>query len=55
MAVNLAPGSYNLYCIGQWGQDTYDYDLTFFGKQTVNFKRVYYHNFPNIIAEAFTE
>lgn len=55
MAVNLAPGSYHLYCIGQWPSQPYDYDVTIHAKDLINLKKVYYNNFPNLIAEALTQ
>lgn len=51
----MAPGNYYLYCIGQWPNQPYDYDVTISAKEIVPIKKVYYNNFPNIISESLTE
>lgn len=55
MAVNLTPGTYYLYAIGSWGEIHYDYDITLFANELVQFAKVHHFNFPNIIAEALTQ
>lgn len=30
LAVNLTPGTYYVYCIGEWGTQSYDFDLTLY-------------------------
>ena len=55
LAVNLNPGTYYLYCIGQWGDIHYDYDVTIHASELVVPQKIYYNNFPNIIAESLTE
>lgn len=32
LPVNLAPGDYHLYCIGQWPHQPYDFNATIFAK-----------------------
>jgi hypothetical protein len=53
--VNLAEGDYEFFVSGHWKANEYDYDLTFFGKDKVNFKKKYTSKFPNKIAEALTK
>lgn len=55
LAVNLTPGTYYVYCIGEWRDNTYDYDLTVYAGELVNITKIYHQNFPNIIAEALTQ
>lgn len=55
LPVNLTPGTYYLYCIGEWAQANYDYYLTVFANELVQFNKIYHSNFPNIIAEALTQ
>lgn len=55
LPVNLAPGNYHLYCIGQWLDQPQNYNVTIFAKQIVPINKIYYNNFPNIISEALTE
>lgn len=53
--VNLTEGEYEVFVAGHWKAKEYDYDLTFFGKEKVSFKREYTSKFPNKIAEALTK
>lgn len=53
--VNLTAGEYEVFVVGHWRSKEYDYDLTFFGKEKVSFKREYTSKFPNKIAEALTK
>lgn len=53
--VNLTEGEYEVFVAGHWKSREYDYDLTFFGQEKVQFKRIYNSSFPNKIAEAFTK
>ena len=50
LKVNFTPGSYYLYCIGQWPGQPHNYNATIFAKQIVPITKVYYDNFPNIIS-----
>jgi hypothetical protein len=53
--VNLLAGEYEIFVAGHWKSREYDFDLTFFGQERVNFKRVYNNNFPNRITQALTK
>ena len=53
--VNLTEGEYEVFVAGHWKAKEYDYDLTFFGKEKVYFKREYTSKFPNKISEALTK
>ena len=55
MEVNLTTGNYHIYCIGQWVDQIYDYYITISCYQNVDLRKVYFHNFPNIIAESLTK
>lgn len=55
LGVNLVPGTYYLYCIGEWNETNYDYDITIYANELVQPQKIYHSNFPNIIAEALTE
>ena len=55
LAVNLSHGSYYLYCIGQWADQPYDFNVTVHATELVDPTKIYYNNFPNIISECLTE
>lgn len=55
LAVNLTPGTYYLYCIGQWGARHYDYNVTFYSHEIVDPNKVHHNNFPNLISECLTQ
>ena len=55
LPVNLSPGTYYLYCIGQWEDQSYDYNVTIHAEEIVQPQKIYYNNFPNIISECLTE
>jgi hypothetical protein len=56
LAVNLAPGTYYIYCIGQWANDhPLDFNLTVYAPELVTTTKINHANFPNIIAEALTK
>ena len=43
-----------MYCVGNWVDTPLDYNITISCYQVVELKKVYYNNFPNIIAESLT-
>lgn len=49
LAVNLSPGFYYLYCIGQWEDQAYDFNVTLHANELVEPTKIYYNNFPNLI------
>lgn len=55
MEVNLTAGEYTVFVAGHWKSREYDYDLTFFGQHSVQFRREYTSRFPNKITEALTK
>jgi hypothetical protein len=56
LSANLTPGTYYVYCIGEWSDDQpYDYDLTIYANELISIVKINHANFPNIIAEALTQ
>ncbi len=53
--VNLPAGDYEVFVAGHWKSREYDFDLTFFGQERVDFKRQYTSRWPNKITEALTK
>lgn len=53
--VSLSEGEYEVFVAGHWKSREYDYDLTFFGDEKIQFKRTYNSSFPNKIADALTK
>lgn len=53
--LNLPGGDYEVFIAGHWKSREYDYDLTFFGEEKIQFRRVYNSSFPNKIAESLTK
>lgn len=53
--MHLTQGDYQVFVAAHWKSREYDYDLTFYGKEKVNFKRIYTTKFPNSISEALTK
>ena len=53
--VNLVPGEYEAFVSWHWKSRDFDYYMSFYGQEKVEFKRIYTSEFPNKITESLTK